>query len=388
MTSLIFGTIWLGHKGFVKHKRDKQRQKNYERWEGLRDEYDEQRKITRESRSLDIQRTGSEYAADPDADRPILTLRDQQEANDARTGWRPQEAWDGPVSRRTSVEVIAGSGLRPVARHKTGSTWDEDLPPPPRVSRRNWDDYQASNQSGSLSRSGSVRVDSHVASGTHTPRDERSRSRTPSAFSRTASPRPERSGPTTAAHHSRSVSAPVDLDLLQEAVEPIENPVPGGKMAELIELGGAEPVQPQPTQPVQLTNSPPLVPYATGFPPPVSNPSPNPFVSQAAPVLQPLATGSVTQPPPIQPVISQPPLSQPLSPITEGFTTSQPFSAPYSQPFSQPLAQPTAQPTMSPMSPTFPPTTSQAPSQPFAQPQSQPFGQASPGTMDEWWNRP
>ena len=79
MTSLIFGSIYLGHGAIVNHRREKQRIKNYERWEGLRDEYDEQRKISRESRSLDIQRTGQDYTQ---PDRPILTLRDQQEAND------------------------------------------------------------------------------------------------------------------------------------------------------------------------------------------------------------------------------------------------------------------------------------------------------------------
>src|SRR3978361_1889516 len=107
MTSLIFGSIYMGHKGIVNHRREKQRVKNYERWEGLRDEYDEQRKISRESRSLDIQRTGTDFAESDQP--PIVSLRDQQEANDARTSWRPQESFDAP--RRTSVEVTTGSGL-------------------------------------------------------------------------------------------------------------------------------------------------------------------------------------------------------------------------------------------------------------------------------------
>jgi hypothetical protein len=43
MTSLIFGAIYLGHQAVVGHRHEKKRVKNYERWEGLRDEYDEQR---------------------------------------------------------------------------------------------------------------------------------------------------------------------------------------------------------------------------------------------------------------------------------------------------------------------------------------------------------
>src|ERR1700761_5405615 len=112
MTSLIFWGPYLAHKGVISHRREKQRVKNYERWEGLRDEYDEQRKVARESRSLDIQRTGpwdptqqqdvySPYPR-PTEDRAYVSLRDQQEANDARTGWRPQEVWEPP---RTQLQA-------------------------------------------------------------------------------------------------------------------------------------------------------------------------------------------------------------------------------------------------------------------------------------------
>lgn len=181
MTSLIFGTIYLGHHAFTEHRREKQRVKNYERWEGLRDEYDAQRQITRQTRSLDIQRTGSGWE-DPDQHKPILTLRDQQEANDARTGWRPQEVWDGPTGRPNPTGSIVQSEYPPQThaefaqqqqyRHvsmptsnspvtedtqiqqqqqqppaqqmmpqQTGA-WDSALPPPLRVSRRTYDNYE------------------------------------------------------------------------------------------------------------------------------------------------------------------------------------------------------------------------------------------------------
>lgn len=231
----------MGHKGFVHHKREKQRQKNYERWEGLRDEYDEQRKINRESRSLDIQRTGAEYPTDED--RPILTLRDQQEAGDARTGWRPQEAFDGPLSvsatgnRRSSVEVTSGSNLRPLTGTKTGSTWDEGIPQPLRVSRRNWDDYQPP-VSGNVSRSSSLR---NKTSNNATPH-ERSASNTPSLNQQGS---PTTTSPTTNIYHphaSRVVSTPADIPHFQ-SIDPVDYSTPGGPMAELI----APPGRPSPT---------------------------------------------------------------------------------------------------------------------------------------------
>ncbi|EXJ58565.1 hypothetical protein A1O7_05992 [Cladophialophora yegresii CBS 114405] len=245
MTSLIFGGIYMGHKGIVNHRREKQRKKNYERWEGLRDEYDEQRKISRESRSLDIQRTG-----DYDPDRPILTLRDQQEANDARTSWRPQEAWEEPP-RRTSVEVTSGSGLRPLATNKTGATWDEGLPQPLKVSRRNWDDYAPA-----VSRSSSLRKASTPNS---PPRDTSSSNNTPSMSNR-PSPRLDAPVPMTHPSHphaSRGVATPLETTMHHEALEPIQHATPGGLMAELIE--GADPHRPTP-----YTHQPPQT--YTGYP--------------------------------------------------------------------------------------------------------------------------
>lgn len=283
MTSLIFGSIYLGHKGIVNHRREKQRQKNYQRWEGLRDEYDEQRKISRESRSLDIQRTGSDYARDVDVDRPILTLRDQQEANDARTSWRPQESFDGSASsqadRRASVEVTSGSGLRPLMQpHKTGSTWDEGLPQPLRVSRRNWDDYQPSSLSAGVSRSGSLRDKST----TDTPAQERSASKTPPSVGKQASPQPDFSAPPTTSHQAdhRSFSTPAQ-STPQPSVEAITYATPGGLMAELIESGNSA----QQSQQTPFTQHQQQTPFAQSY---HHNSYPQP---QQTPFSQPQQTG-------------------------------------------------------------------------------------------------
>lgn len=141
MTSLIFGSIFLAHEGIIKHRREKQRQKNYERWEGLRDEYDEMKKIT-------SQRTSGEYQDSdqhPSNDRALFTLRDQQEAGDARTAWRPQEGWERQEpSPRNSTQLSRSGSVSQNANvlkpQKTGATWDEGLPARLPVSKRNWDE--------------------------------------------------------------------------------------------------------------------------------------------------------------------------------------------------------------------------------------------------------
>lgn len=179
MASLIFWGPILTHKAVISHRREKQRVKNYERWEGLRDDYDEQRRVARESRSLDIQRTGSwdSQQSSPvppplEETRSYINQRDQQEANDARTGWRPQECWDGPKTQLqaqmtgqvqqyqrphmppqqhvsmtpTVVPQMTGtqSPTLPLRSQKTGATWDDGLPAPLAVSRQSFDDYDHS----------------------------------------------------------------------------------------------------------------------------------------------------------------------------------------------------------------------------------------------------
>lgn len=346
MTSLIFGSIYLGHKGFVEHKREKQRQKNYQRWEGLRDDYDEQRRIGRESRSLDIQRTGADIDQGvPIDDRPILTLRDQQEANDARLGWRPQESWNDSPSdnRRASVEVTAASNLRPVLKHKTGSTWDEGIPDRIPVSRRNWDEYKPSSLSTDISRSGSV--SNRAASGTPAP--AQSASRTPPSGTKSPSPLPVQDS-----NHLLNISTPAR----QDDADAIESDTPGGRMAELIELGNA-------TNNNNSGSNSPLTNSGSTSPP--VRPHPNVYHSSQ---------------PSMYSQHSQTPYSQ---------ASQTPFGAPSQTLFAQPTPQ-------SPFLPT------QQTNFPQHQPSFQGFRQgsygvgASPtppvmprpdGSMHEWWNR-
>jgi hypothetical protein len=262
MTSLIFGSIYLGHSAIVGHRREKQRIKNYERWEGLRDEYDEQRKISRESRSLDIQRTGQDYTQ---SDRPILTLRDQQEANDARTSWRPQESFDD-TPRRSSVEVTSATGLRPLATNKTGATWDEGLPQPLKVTRRNWDDYTPA-----VSRSSSLRKSSTP----ETAAQDRGNDST-SSLPRSS---PNLSVPSTITHPvhphaSRSVSTPMQTHPV-EYVEPIQHATPGGLMAELIEANDHHRPSPYTHQSPQTFSGYPTNGYSPQIPAPQPRPQPH-----------------------------------------------------------------------------------------------------------------
>jgi len=266
MTSLIFWGPYLAHKGVISHRREKQRIKNYERWEGLRDDYDEQRKIARESRSLDIQRTGAWDPNQPESyvqpqfqneDRAYISLRDQQEANDARTGWRPQESWEPPRTqvqaqmtgqiqqsypqsqRHVSMTPVM-SGL-PLKSQKTGATWDEGLPAPLSVSRRSFDDYDHSQRYGPGSVSQPVsrqpsQSRGYSASGQLSSNNGASRTHTPSGM--------RESTPAQMSNLQRRYSPPnQEVTSVQELpknefgfVEPAHH-IPGGRMAELIERG-------------------------------------------------------------------------------------------------------------------------------------------------------
>lgn len=110
-----------------------------------------------------------------DNHRPVFTMRDQQELNDARTGWRPQEAWENPSTHLQAQmtgqvqQIPAHTGHpNPPQRHvsstpaipahlqnlplktqRTGYTWDEGLPAPLQVSRRSFDDYDYGRYGGS-----------------------------------------------------------------------------------------------------------------------------------------------------------------------------------------------------------------------------------------------
>lgn len=264
MASLIFGAVYLGHHAVTAHRREKQRVKNYERWEGLRDEYDEQRKIQRETRSLDIQRTGAYGEANGYDEKPILTLRDQQEADDARTGWRPQESWTGPQQtgmqqtgmttgrpRPQSIDLngtyggqravsdihdynsqgATGLGLqaqptgyqnptmRQLPPQMTGSNWDDGLPQRPQRSRPNFSD-SADLLGPSVGRSSSLREPGSRGPPTsYTPRMNGSSD---------SLSVPKRNGQAG----SRSPSIPEEQT--RDAV-PVDYGRPGGMMADLIE---------------------------------------------------------------------------------------------------------------------------------------------------------
>lgn len=269
MTSLIFGSIYMTHQGIMAHRRSKQREKNYQRWEDLRDEYDEQKKITRETRSLDIQRTGAwdqqpyyeeQYTARDE--RPILTLRDQQEANDARLSWRPQESWEPShhhrsnnpfevAPQRTASVPAIPPHLRPqptsqpqqphlqhatttpsaywqsrgeIKPQKTGATWDDGMPTPLRVSRRNFDDYDHNARRGSLPAQQSPAFN-------ESQRQSRNNSAVPS---RTGTPVQIQSR--TVGSQRNSIDD-LSAKIATISVDPIESHVPGGRMAELIERG-------------------------------------------------------------------------------------------------------------------------------------------------------
>ena len=325
MTSLIFGSIYLGHQGFVKHRHEKQRIKNYERWEGLREEYDDQKRTQRESRSLDIQRTGTGgydngygYGAD---DRPILTLRDQQEANDARTGWRPQESWETTDERRIREQA---TGYQPVTAHgrpsierpnrrsleasslhsprpgehrsislatgydemrngqyqpptsippaaqrlsgqKTGAVWDEALPPRLAVTKRNFDEDS--------------RTNSQVPSRNPSVRNSMQPSPQPSIASVNRSNSNSKAG---------SYESLPRVSERPENIHATESHIPGGFMAELIE--GQKAAQAQATQmhrpATEYTNNPfeqQLRPNPLPSPPTTSNPFNNPGQYQTSP---------------------------------------------------------------------------------------------------------
>ena len=254
----------LGHHAVIEHRREKQRVKNYSRWEGLRDEYDEQRQTQRASRSLDIQRTGQNTWEDDN--KPIFTLRDQQEANDARTGWRPQESWDGPqltavktaaaaekLNSRRSLDLgqlvqhpravsdnrmnqsASQSSLgvhepttyqppahAPISRNKTGA-WDEGLPDRLPVQRRNWDDE---NGSASLSQSASQRSSLYQKTPSP-PVGTRSTSHLNEVTNQSNNDQMPGSGYFAANPAQSSRSQPHDT---------VESHVPGGHMAQLLDI--------------------------------------------------------------------------------------------------------------------------------------------------------
>jgi hypothetical protein len=288
MASLIFGAVYLGHHVVVGHRREKQRVKNYERWEGLRDEYDEQKRTQRETRSLDLQRTG-QYDGGFE-ERPILNLRDQQEADDARTSWRPQETftpmhtgavqaqhtnaniYQPPRGRPQSMDTshmravsdmngysqhnATGLGIQPqstgyqptpmraLPAQKTGA-WDDGLPQPLRISRHNFDESNSGPTSPNV---GVTRTSSLRGPGSRGPPLSMT-PRSPYAGSSESLSVPKRN------NSSRSPSIPEER---AQDVEPIQHNVPGGLMAELIEGFGGPGQQQNSSAPSLTSNGMPM----------------------------------------------------------------------------------------------------------------------------------
>jgi len=302
------------HKQVIDHRREKQRVKNYERWEGLRDEYDAQRRTTR---SLDIQRTGQydpttntwtdDAGSDHgrrsmDNDRGIFTLRDQQEANDARTSWRPQEAWDAPrtqmqaqmtgqiqqqpmpqmqaqgystppqyMSTTPTMQTTGymqpqqtGMSHLPLKSQKTGVTWDEDLPVPLQVSRRNFEDYDynpyrrgsapnlsistSSSRDTSATRQGQGYGDQRANPSISNPNAASSRTHTPSGLRMESTPSPSFESQPQRQQQPQVIELPKnDFGFVEPAQMQSQSysqsqmqsttAAPGGRMAELIERG-------------------------------------------------------------------------------------------------------------------------------------------------------
>ena len=286
MTSLIFGAVYLGHQAVVGHRHEKQRVKNYQRWEGLRDEYDEQKRTQRETRSLDIQRTGMPFDNHGE-ERPIMTLRDQQEADDARTSWRPQESFtpmhtgaqqqqqqqqtgmqpgygrrpqsmdvDGLRSvsdqRGYSTQQRNGNGygvqpqptgyqqqqptgmtMRPLPAQQTGA-WDDGLPQRLKVSRLNFDDGGSTGQRSpgiGVQRASSLRE--LGSRGSPLVQQQQQQLSTPPSMT----PRSPYAGSTESLNVPKRNASSRSPSIPEERM--VEHEMPGGRMAELIEGSGA-----------------------------------------------------------------------------------------------------------------------------------------------------
>jgi hypothetical protein len=89
MTSLIFYTTYLGYKKAVAHKHNKRKQVNYERWEDLRDTFDDEAK-RRSSLNLD-DRPASRGGLSPWDERLPANLKVERKSYDESSMRRP---WD------------------------------------------------------------------------------------------------------------------------------------------------------------------------------------------------------------------------------------------------------------------------------------------------------
>lgn len=175
MTSLIFGAGYLAYKKTVDHKHNKRKQKNYERWEGLREEMENERRLSLDDRAAIFQRKERNSV-----DRPQRNSLD----NFASESQQPPQPPAQIEPQRTAART------RAVA-------WDDELPAHLNVTRRNF------NQSPT------------AESAQHSEQSDISRTRS-------SSEEPKQEQPQS-----------------NPALERIETPrweTPGGKMAELIEM--------------------------------------------------------------------------------------------------------------------------------------------------------
>lgn len=129
MTSLIGGAVYLGYKKAVEHKQNKQKKKNYERWEGLRDELDEERRLSLDDRAAIFQRKERNSV-----DMPQRSSFDSHHKHVERPSERPGEI----LSERSTPAPLAP---QPTSGRTRAVAWDDDIPAYLTVGRR---DFSAS----------------------------------------------------------------------------------------------------------------------------------------------------------------------------------------------------------------------------------------------------
>jgi len=140
---MIFGAGYLAYKSAVSHKHNKQKKKNYERWEGLREELEEERRLSLDDRAAIFQRKERSsvdmpqrasfdgrptYLAAPE--RPSQAQIEPQRTSSARSR---AVAWDDELpahltgQRRTyNTSPATGSRLSDVTRTRSQSEEPKD----------------------------------------------------------------------------------------------------------------------------------------------------------------------------------------------------------------------------------------------------------------------
>ena len=188
---MIGGAVYLGYKKAVKHKQEKQKKKNYERWEGLREELDEERRLSLDDRAAIFQRKERNSVDMPQ-----------------RSSFESRHLHVERPSERSSATSL---NPQPTSNRTRAVAWDDDIPTYLSLPRR---DFSASPNPGMTHSQSDV-------SRTRTQSEERKENKDPEG--------------------RRSTSL--------ERVETPEWSTPGGRMAELIEMSN------EPHRPAQETSS-------------------------------------------------------------------------------------------------------------------------------------